>query len=190
MNIDKNDLSNIGNTDETSIYLDMINDYTWNTKGEKNIRIKSFGKEKIRIKVMPTILADGTKLPLFFVVKGNKGKRKEKTLHNNEYVKKGLAFVYSQDNAWVYNQLFLNYLEDIWFNEKTNSNLFNRILIIDRATTHFNENNNKIFSKYKNKYCLIPAGCTYFLQPLDVAINKPLKDCIKEEIKNIKNLSH
>ena len=136
MNIDKNDLSNIGNTDETSIYLDMINDYTWNTKGEKNIRIKSFGKEKIRIKVMPTILADGTKLPLFFVVKGNKGKRKEKTLHNNEYVKKGLAFVYSQDNAWVYNQLFLNYLEDIWFNEKTNSNLFNRILIFDRATTH------------------------------------------------------
>ena len=79
LNIDKNELSNIGNIDETPIYLDM-NDYTWNTKGEKNIRIKSFGKEKIRISLMSTILADGTKLPLFFVVKDNIGKRKEKSL--------------------------------------------------------------------------------------------------------------
>ena len=29
---------------------------------------------------MSTILADGTKLPLFFVVKDNIGKRKEKSL--------------------------------------------------------------------------------------------------------------
>jgi hypothetical protein len=79
LNIDKNELSNIGNIDETPIYLDMIS-YTWNTKGEKNIRIKSFGKEKIRISLMSTILADGTKLPLFFVVKDNIGKRKEKSL--------------------------------------------------------------------------------------------------------------
>ena len=51
----------------------------------------------------------------------------------------------------------------------------------------------KIITKFvlnKNKYCLIPAGCIYFLQPLDVAINKPLKDCIKEEIKNFNNLSN
>ena len=46
LNIDKNALSNIGNTDGTPIYLDMINDYTWNTKGEKNKRIKSSEKKK------------------------------------------------------------------------------------------------------------------------------------------------
>ena len=45
LNIDKNTHSNIGNTDETPIYLDMINDNTSNTKWEKNIRIKRFGKE-------------------------------------------------------------------------------------------------------------------------------------------------
>lgn len=69
LNIDKEALPNIGNIDETSLYLEMLNDYSWNNKGDKNIFIKNFGNEKILISVMPTILADGTKLPLFFVVK-------------------------------------------------------------------------------------------------------------------------
>ena len=76
LNIGNTDLSKIGNTDETPLYLDI-----WNKKGYKNIIITTFGKEKIRIIVLPVILVDGSKLPLFFVVKRNKGKRKEKNLY-------------------------------------------------------------------------------------------------------------
>ena len=55
----------------------MFNDYTWNSKGEKNIRIKSFGKEKIRITVIPTILVDGTKE----VIPSPNGYYKDETLN-------------------------------------------------------------------------------------------------------------
>jgi len=31
---------------------------------------------------------------------------------------------------------------------------------------------------------VIPGGCTGYIQPLDVSLNKPLKDLIKEEQDN------
>lgn len=72
-------------------------------------------------------------------MKRNKGKRKEKALQNNEYVKKGLAYDYSQENAWVDSELFQNYLEDIWFNMKYfGDNIKKRLLILDRATSYLN----------------------------------------------------
>jgi hypothetical protein len=34
---------------------------------------------------------------------------------------------------------------------------------------------------------VIPRGCTGYVQPLDVSLNKPLKDLIKEEQDNYFN---
>lgn len=57
---------------------------------------------------------------------------------------------------------------------------------MDRATTHFSERIKDLFAENKSKYVLIPPGATRYLQPLDIAINKPFKDNMR---KNILNLS-
>ena len=38
----------------------------------------------------------------------------------------------------------------------------------------------KVFKEVNCTTSFIPSGCTGFVQPLDVAVNKPLKNCIKE----------
>lgn len=56
----------------------------------------------------------------------------------------------------------------------------NTLLIMDRAATHFSERIKDLFVENKSNYVLIPPGATRYLQPLDVSINKPLKDNMRK----------
>lgn len=67
----------------------------------------------------------------------------------------------------------------MFHNNILNQKIFNTILVKDRATTHFNKDLSTIFEKYKNLDILIPPGLTHYLQPLDVAVNKPFKNSMK-----------
>ena len=49
-------------------------------------------------------------------------------------------------------------------------------MILAQATTHFTYELEELFDKYHSKLKYIPKGCTSYNQPLDKAINKPLKD--------------
>ena len=55
---------------------------------------------------------------------------------------------------------------------KTNTQ---KILILDRATTNFEENLVNKFKANNSTYLLIPPGLTRYIQPLDVVVNKPIK---------------
>lgn len=50
---------NIGNADETHIFLEMNEKKTLHLIGDKEIKIKSFNKTHTRISVLLTILANG-----------------------------------------------------------------------------------------------------------------------------------
>ena len=50
-----------------------------------------------------------------------------------------------------------------------------KLLIMDRASTHFIPSLTPILEKENWKYCLIPPGLTRFAQPLDISINFPMK---------------
>lgn len=52
------------------------------------------------------------------------------------------------------------------------------VLVLDSASCHLGEISH-ILKKYNAEVVVIPGGCTSFLQPLDVAVNKPLKDRIR-----------
>ena len=55
---------------------------------------------------------------------------------------------------------------------------------MDRATSHYSDNLIKSFINNNSTYILIPAGLTRYLQPLDVSVNFPFKNYLKQEYIN------
>ena len=68
---------------------------------------------------------------------------------------------------WLF-EILLPYIKSISLNGKG-------LIILDMCTSHIKEDFLKLLYDYNQNYYLIPGGLTRVLQPLDVSINKPLK---------------
>ena len=84
-------------------------------------------------------------------------------------------------NAWCDHEIFLYWLNNIWFISSIYKSIKNSILILDRATTHFDNDLTNVFNKREASYVLIPPGLTSYLQPLDVGINKEIKNYMRRK---------
>lgn len=65
----KYSLSNIGNMDETPLWLDMLEETTVTRTGERTISIRTTGHDKGRFTVILAAMADGRKLKPYIVFK-------------------------------------------------------------------------------------------------------------------------
>ena len=54
------------------------------------------------------------------------------------------------------------------------------VFVLDAASFHAGDNMRKLLKSSGVELIVIPGGCTDFLQPLDVSLNKPLKDRVRE----------
>jgi hypothetical protein len=54
-------------------------------------------------------------------------------------------------------------------------------LILDKATSHYNENVIKRLTTPYSDVTFIPGGMTRFFQPLDISVNKPFKGALKNK---------
>jgi len=59
-----------------------------------------------------------------------------------------------------------------------------KVLVLDDADQHKTEAVKKCCVKHNIELLIIPGGCTYFMQPIDVSINKPFKDKLKAQYSN------
>ena len=171
----------IGNVDETAIYYENIYNTAIERIGGKNVSVRTFGKDKLRISAVLSILANGLKLPPLLIFRGKTGGPKEKKLQKNIHCIKGEIYIKCQDNAWTDTNIFSYWLNNIWFAPNNYRNINNTLLVLDRATTHFDDSFNKLFENHNSKYVMIPPGQTCFLQPLDTSINKCIKQFMRQE---------
>ena len=58
------------------------------------------------------------------------------------------------------------------------------VLIFGQCPVHKKKNVIEAITERGGKYFLIPVGCTGYLHPLDVVINKPFKDRVKSFFKD------
>ena len=90
-------------------------------------------------------------------------------------------YVCCQKGGWADKNVFEYWYKNILFNYMPNNDINkSKILILDRATTHYDTNLVNIFKENNCKYILIPPGITRFTQPLDVSINMTFKVAIKK----------
>ena len=115
MNIPHEDNNTTINMDETPCFLEMGFNTTLEFRGKKNVEILSSGREHYRISVLLSIVANGTKLPPFIIIKGESGKSIEKELRSLPYVKNGNVYVYCQPQGWCTLSLFQEWIKMVFY---------------------------------------------------------------------------
>ena len=151
------------NMDETPVWFDMPSKYTVTTKGTKHVSLRATSNQKKRITVVLACKSNGEKLPPVVILKNK----------YNGIIPNGIL-VWYQSKAWMDSKLSLE-----WLNKFSTKNDH---LIWDSCSGHKAELLNDKLSTIEHTY--IPPGTTANCQPLDVGLNKPFKDRLKEKWNN------
>ena len=154
--------------DETPFYFDNVPNRTVEQVGAKTVRVLTTGSEKKRCTVVLCISDTGEFLTTMIIFKG---KRKLKLIHPDSVV------IRVQEKGWMNEELMLEWIELCVrpYTERKPS-----LLILDSFKGHLTKDVNSSMKKMNVLPAVIPGGCTSLLQPLDVCINKPLKDHAKK----------
>lgn len=169
----------VANVDETPIVLEPITGLTIEKKGQKTITIHTFGKCKERISCILCIFGNGMKAPPMLVFKGVPENHLENKLNELKVVLQNKIYVTCQQNAWVDSNVFIKWLNTIWFRTYPFRQIKESILYFDKAPSHMAKEVDTLFQKYNSEYRLIPPGLTSVRQPLDLCINKLFKDALR-----------
>ena len=169
----------VANVDETPIVLEPITSTTIEKRGTKTITVHTFGKLKERISCILCIFGNGMKAPPMLAFKGVPENLLEKKLNNLKVVLEKKIYISCQQNAWVDSNIFIKWLNKIWFRTYPFREIKESILYFDKAPSHMIDEVDSLFKKFNSKYRVIPPGLTSVCQPLDLCINKPFKDALR-----------
>lgn len=166
----KNDyeLGHIGNADQTPVYFDMPANTTVESTGAKQVRVLTSGNEKARVTAMLACTADGTKLPPFLVFK-------RKTLPKNVTFPRGVI-VRANEKGWMDTDLVIDWIDSVWRKRPGAGLGLRSMLVLDAFKCHLDQRVKDKLAACHTDLVVIPGGMTSQLQPLDVSINKPVKD--------------
>ena len=120
------------------------------------------------------------------VFKGLEEDALDKRLNKIKVVLEKKIFVICQENSWVDPNTFIKWLKLIWFRINI-KNIKKRILYFDITTSHLTDEIKKIFNDNNCVYRIIPPGLSSYCQPLDLCINRPFNEAIKNKYREFCN---
>ena len=95
------------NMDQTAVFFESKSKTCVAKKGSKTVSARDSGSDSKRCTVVVTVAADGTKLPPFFIFKGQPGKTLEQQL------RKANMAACCQENGWFDESVFQKWIDDI-----------------------------------------------------------------------------
>ena len=158
----------IVNMDETPIWADMPGVTTISKTGTKMIPIRTTGHEKNRLTVCLAAKADGTKMPPYIVITRKKFPAELSNISG--------VVVACSDNGWMNDDLTIDWVNRVW----GNFGFGKRFLVWDSFKCHLSDQVKDALKRRNTVKGVIPGGCTKLLQPVDVSMNKPVKDAYRE----------
>ena len=176
-------LPEITNMDQSPIAYEFISDKTYDLKGEKTVWTKSArgGWDKRQATLQIMVHADGicrSKPLLIF-----KGKYDNKSTARRAEAKRyhpGVVVEFNEE-AWANEDTTLRWVKKQYLPATAYpSKAVPRLLTMDSFTAQKTARVLQKLREINTIPSLIPAGCTGYVQVLDVAINKALKEIIKE----------
>ncbi|KAG3079098.1 hypothetical protein PC121_g7092 [Phytophthora cactorum] len=164
--------SEVFNTDETGIYFDMSPAKILSPKG-KAAPITAQQKNSARLTAVCTIRADGVKLPLLFIVRGEPNG----TIERDELPTYPKGHIYTvQKKARMDSRVWRFYLRSLlqWHIREPS------ILLIDNLECHISDEAEAIVAgELVSVLQPLPKNSTSVCQPLDVGVMGPLKAKLK-----------
>ncbi|RLO11337.1 hypothetical protein DYB28_010349 [Aphanomyces astaci] len=161
------------NVDETGIYIDMPPNYIWAVRGGSS-KISSGEKHSMRMTAVLTAKADGTKLPILFIMKGVPGGR----IEANEFSTFPAGHSYAvQEKAWMDGRVWKTYLRTVLHDDIEEAS----VILVDNFESHVSEASYKIINEELGSHlCPLPPNSTSMCQPLDVGVMAPFKRHLRE----------
>uniref|UniRef100_K7FJ66 HTH CENPB-type domain-containing protein n=1 Tax=Pelodiscus sinensis TaxID=13735 RepID=K7FJ66_PELSI len=163
-------LSLIGNADQTPLNFYNPYDRTLEVKGAKTISIATTGHEKSRFNVMLSCMANGMKLPPYIVFKRKKMPK--------NVIFPNTVHVHVHPKGWIDKALMLDWLQMVWAKQLGGLMRKRSLIVLDAYRCHRMPSIKKRLPQDKTDLAIIPGGMTKMLQPLDMTVNKPLKDAL------------
>eukprot|EP00731_Ephydatia_muelleri_P018609 Em0011g649a len=165
----------IVNMDQTMCRFDMPPNRTNHAIGSRSIRIANTKAAKKGFTVALAAYGCGVKLPALIIFKekgGKLGPRVSKSLTIPSNVR-----VMASANGWMTSSLYHWWLRHIYSCDKDNR----RLLLVDNYRPHLTDDSQEIVTAECNSDLLfIPAGCTPLVQPMDVSVNRPFKQAMRD----------
>ena len=177
---DNRDQRFIINMDQTPIFFTMVPRTTLNVSGARTVNLRTSTSSSMRVTAAITVTASGHQLPEFMVFKGKPGGRIEREF--GSYAENHQAYgVYSvQERAWMDEKSMLKWVDVVLKPYiQTAPAGIHPILFLDSYRCHIMGSVVSTIQSLGVQVEHIPGGCTGLLQPVDVGINKPLKNRVK-----------
>lgn len=161
----------IGNADETPVWFDMPSATTVAERGAKQVKLLSTGSEHSRFTVMLACTADGRKLPPFVIFK-------RKTLPKEAFPRDIVVRV--NEKGYMDEALMVDWVRTVWDRRPGALLRCRNMLVLDAFRGHLTASVKQALRDGRTDLVVIPGGMTSTLQPLDVVLNKPFKDRVRE----------
>ena len=167
---------NVVNMDETNFHFDCPSTLTLDQKGVKDVTVTKSGSNA-RCTVILAVTLSGGKLDPFVIFKAKPGGRVEKEFKEGYPI--GTHFVV-QEKAWNDEEKMHQWIDMVWM-PFANRNNGKKLLMMDTVNTHEVKGCTEKIESLNTILEWIPGGYTWKLQPLDVGVNKPFKDHMRQE---------
>ncbi|KAI8710466.1 hypothetical protein NCS52_01563600 [Fusarium sp. LHS14.1] len=169
------------NVDETPIPFEYLDGSTWELRGAKTVAGKTdrSGWSKRQATLIIYIFADGSfRLKPKIIFHGTAGPKGRIFADEGHLYAPDVTVAYNE-TAYNNEDLFYDWIKDELADVQAKTRDF--LLVMDVATFHKTDKVTDQLRQQKVTRALIPPGCTGQLQPLDVSVNRPLKDLLREE---------
>lgn len=193
--------ANVANFDETNVYFAPDSAETLNKKGERTVSVRK-ADCSMRCTAMIGVSMLGEKLPPYIIYQGSEKvtgriKRDMDKVNEEREVKivangfdslegklsvhgYSLEQVYAvQSKAWMDERLMLDWIAKVW-KPWAEKRVGPKMLIIDEFRAHMTGNVRRAIEECDTFLEFIPGGYTSKLQVMDVGLNKPFKDKVRE----------
>ncbi|KAF8249951.1 hypothetical protein K440DRAFT_640730 [Wilcoxina mikolae CBS 423.85] len=171
--------------DQTPTPFEYLSGWTYGSKGSKTVWAKAerSGWDKRQATIQLTVLADGIMLKLWVFLRG-KGEvpDAEKNLYDPRVRIIWNEKTYANEEttiAWISEQLIPAFQE---YTDSSVPRSLPGMVALDAAAFHRTDAVLSLLRQYNITPSLIPGGCTSLIQVLDVVVNRPFKDALKESL--------
>lgn len=186
-------LSCICNMDETPLPFEFLDGQTYADRGSHTVQIRSTrsGWDKRQATILLCIFADGAmRVKPLILFKGalaeNLTRRADRERRAAEIARYDpRVLVQFNPNAYANESVLVNWIIDMLVPALPSGP---RLLALDVAKFHKTDAVLDTLRSHDIIPAMIPPGCTGLMQPLDVAVNKPLKDILRALVEDALDL--